>query len=332
MSTSSNSSGANSSGANSSGANPSGANPSSLSISGSNILGSGSHTYDVVVVGSTNLDLVATVEHLPSPGETVMATSYTEHPGGKGLNQAVAARRAGADTAFITSLGNDAAGASLHRLIVNESIAAFVNDHDGPTGRALISVDEDAENSIVVVPGANAFLTMSAVESHRRILERARVVLCQLEVPIDAIEAALAIAKAGGARTIVNPAPAQELPRGLLELCDLVMPNQHELAKMGGTSALLDSGVNTVVVTLGARGIRIVNRDGEWEIPPYAVRAIDTTGAGDAACGALAAALATGSDITTAARRASAAGALAATRHGAVPSLPFREDIDALIS
>lgn len=290
------------------------------------------HTYDVVVVGSTNLDLVAAVEHLPAPGETVMATSYAEHPGGKGLNQAVAARRAGADTAFITSLGNDAAGSSLHRLIVNESIAAYVSDHEGPTGRALISVDSEAENSIVVVPGANAHLTLSVVESHRRVLERARVVLCQLEVPVSAVEAALAIAKAGGARTIVNPAPAQELPRGLLELCDVIVPNQHEVSMLGGASALLDAGVDTIVITLGARGIRIVKREGEWEIPPYAVRAIDTTGAGDAACGALAAALAMGSDITTAARRASAAGALAATRHGAVPSLPFSEEIDALVS
>lgn len=294
--------------------------------------GSATHGYEVVVVGSTNLDLVATVEHLPGPGETVMATSYSEHPGGKGLNQAVAARRAGADTAFITSLGNDAAGSYLHRLIVNESIAAHVSDHDGPTGRALISVDSEAENSIVVVPGANAFLTLSAVESHRRILERSRVVLSQLEVPIGAVEAALAIAKSGGARTILNPAPAQDLSRTLVSLCDVIMPNQHEVAMLGGISALLDAGVGNVVVTLGARGIRVVNRDGEWEIPPYAVRAIDTTGAGDAACGALAAALATGSDIVTAARRASAAGALAATRQGAVPSLPFREEIDALVS
>lgn len=289
------------------------------------------HSYDVVVVGSTNLDLVATVEHLPTPGETVLAMSYAEHPGGKGLNQAVAARRAGADTAFITSLGNDAAGSFLHRLIVNESIAAYVSDHDGPTGRALISVDEEAENSIVVVPGANAYLTLSAVEAHRRILERAKVVLCQLEIPISAVEAALSIAKAGGARTIVNPAPAQELTRGFLELCDVIVPNQQELAMLGGTSALLDSGVGTVVVTLGARGIRVVTRDDEWEIPPYAVRAIDTTGAGDAACGALAASLALGSDITVAARRASAAGALAATRQGAVPSLPYREEIDTLV-
>lgn len=293
---------------------------------------SGPHAYDVIVVGSTNLDLVATVEHLPDPGETVLATAYAEHAGGKGLNQAVAARRAGADTAFITCLGQDPAGAMLHRLIVNESIAAYVTDHDGPTGRALIAVDGDAENSIVVVPGANAHLSMTAVEAHRRILERARVVLCQLEVPVEAVEAALAIAKAGGARTILNPAPSRELSRGLLGLCDVIVPNQHEVAMLGGTSALLDAGVGAVVVTLGARGIRIVTGEGELEIPPYAVRAVDTTGAGDAACGALAAALALGCDITTAARRASAAGALAATRSGAVPSLPYREEIDSFVS
>ncbi|MFM7755530.1 MAG: ribokinase [Actinomycetota bacterium] len=290
------------------------------------------HTYDVVVVGSTNLDLVATVEHLPEPGETVLATSYAEHAGGKGLNQAVASRRAGADTAFITCLGTDAAGSGLHRLIVNESIAAHVTDHDGPTGRALISVDGDAENSIVVVPGANAHLTLGAVESFRRVLERARVILCQLEVPLEAVEAALAIGKAGGARTILNPAPARDLPPSLLSLCDVIVPNQHEIAMLGGTSALLDAGVGTIVVTLGARGIRVVTAEGDMEIPPYAVRALDTTGAGDAACGALAASLALGDDITTAARRASAAGALAATRPGAVPSLPYREEIDALVS
>lgn len=292
----------------------------------------GPHVYDVIVVGSTNLDLVATVEHLPEPGETVLATEYAEHAGGKGLNQAVAARRAGADTAFVTCLGQDPAGAMLHRLIVNESIAAHVTDHDGPTGRALIAVDGEAENSIVVVPGANAHLSMSAVESHRRILERARVVLCQLEVPLESVEAALAIAKAGGARTILNPAPARELPTGLLGLCDVIVPNQHEVSMLGGTSALLDAGVGAVVVTLGARGIRVVTHEGEIDIPPYVVRAVDTTGAGDAACGALAAALALGHDLTTAARRASAAGALAATRPGAVPSLPYREDIDSFVS
>lgn len=289
------------------------------------------HSYDVVVLGSTNLDLVANVDHLPMPGETVSATGYAEHPGGKGLNQAVAARRAGADTAFITCIGSDTAGSMLHRLIVAEGIAAFVTESHEPTGRALISVDGHAENSIVVVPGANDQLGIGIVDDHRAIIERARVLLCQLEVPTESVKAALAMARVSGTRTILNPAPSRELDREVLELCDIVVPNQHELSMLGGTSALLDAGVKAVVVTLGARGIRIVTPDHESEIPPFAVRALDTTGAGDAACGAFAAALAHGSDITHAARRASAAGALAATRAGAVPSLPFREEIDSLV-
>ena len=130
-------------------------------------MANGSHAYEVVVLGSSNLDLVATVDRLPSPGETVLGTNYAEHAGGKGLNQAVACRRAGADTAFITCLGTDAAGETLHRLMTSEGIAAYVTDHQGPTGRALISVDEHGENSIVVVPGANAELSISVVDAHR---------------------------------------------------------------------------------------------------------------------------------------------------------------------
>ena len=282
----------------------------------------GSHSYDVVVIGSSNLDLVANVERLPGPGETVLGSSYAEHAGGKGLNQAVAAARAGADTAFITCLGRDHAGDTLHSLMLAEGIAAYTTDVDGPTGRALISVDASAENSIVVVPGANAHLGIGIVDAHRDVISRARVVLCQLEIPVSGVEAAFAIAKAGGATTILNPAPAAELTRSLLQLCDVITPNQHELALLGGTSALLAAGVSTVLVTLGARGMRIVSNSGEIDVPPFAVRAIDTTGAGDAACGALATALSHGLDIGLAARRAAAAGALAATKHGAVPSLP----------
>lgn len=287
--------------------------------------------YDVVVVGSTNLDLVANVDVLPLPGETVSALGYAEHAGGKGLNQAVAARRAGADTAFITSIGSDAAGSMLHRLIVAEGIAAYVSESSEPTGRALIAVDGHGENSIVVVAGANEQLGIGIVDDHRTIIENSSVLLCQLEIPTESVKAALAIARISGTRTILNPAPSKELDGDLLQLCDVIVPNQHELALLGGTSALLAAGVRAVVITLGARGIRIVTNEQEAEIPPFAVRAIDTTGAGDAACGVFAAALAQGLDFAQAARRASAAGALAATRAGAVPSLPFREEIDSLV-
>lgn len=288
-------------------------------------------TFDVVVVGSANLDLVANVDRLPLPGETVSARSYAEHPGGKGLNQAVAARRSGSRTAFIGCLGRDAAGDALHRVMTEEGIDAYVVDVAAPTGRALIAVDDHAENSIVVVPGANHQVGIGVIDDHRSVLSAARVVLAQLEVPLDAVEAAFAIARLAGSITILNPAPAADLSPGLLSLCDIVMPNQTELTRLGGTTALLESGVSTVITTLGARGIRVATAEGTIDIPPYAVRAVDTTGAGDAACGALAASLAHGSDVVTAARRAAAAGALAATRAGAVPSLPTAQEIDALI-
>ena len=285
---------------------------------------------DVTVVGSSNLDLVANVERLPAPGETVLASAYAEHAGGKGLNQAVAARRAGASTAFVTCLGNDAAGDRLHTLLVDEDVSPYVTDVDGPTGRALIAVDDSAENQIIVVPGANAHLGLAVVDHHRPILQNSRIVLAQLEIPLDSVEAAMAIAKAAGARTVLNPAPAVELPRSLVSLCDIVTPNQHEIALLGGAGALLEAGVQAVVLTLGARGIRVITRDSEFEVPPFVVRPVDTTGAGDAACGALVAALAAGHDLAYAARRAAAGGALATTRPGAVPSLPHRRDIDAL--
>lgn len=292
---------------------------------------SSSPAHDVVVVGSANLDLVSRVEHLPAPGETVIGTDYAEHAGGKGLNQAVAARRAGARTAFIGCLGDDSAGDFLHHLLNDEGVDPYVVTMARPTGRALIAVDTSGENSIVVVPGANSCLTISVVDDHRDVLSRARVVLAQLEVPVESVEAAFAIAKVAGATTVLNPAPARELPRGLLSLVDVIVPNQHEVNQLGGVSSLLDAGVDTVVVTLGARGLRVVRRDGEFEVPPFVVRAVDTTGAGDAACGAFVAAISLGHDLVTACRRASAAGALAATRAGAVPSLPTAAEIDSLV-
>lgn len=292
----------------------------------------GSLGHDVVVIGSANLDLVARVEHLPIPGETVIGTDYAEHPGGKGLNQAVAARRAGARTAFIGCLGDDPAGDRLHHLLADEGVDPYVVTMARPTGRALIAVDDDAENSIVVVPGANSCLTISVVDDHRDIVAKARVVLAQLEIPVESVEAAFAIARVAGATTVLNPAPARDLDAGLLSLVDVIVPNQHEVTQLGGTSALLDAGIGTVVVTLGARGLRVVTRDDEFDVPPFVVRAVDTTGAGDAACGAFVAALAAGHDLLTACRRASAAGALAATRAGAVPSLPTAIEIDSLVN
>jgi ribokinase len=280
----------------------------------------------VCVVGSANLDLVATTARLPAPGETVLGSDFAQHAGGKGLNQAVAAARAGAPTTFVGCIGDDDAA----RLLLAELAAARV-DATGvsrcarPTGRAVITVDERGENSIVVVPGANAELTVAAVPT-------AAVLLVQLEVPLDAVSAALRLARVAGAVTILNPAPAARLSRDVLGLVDVLVPNEHELAALGAADALLAAGVGAVVTTLGGAGVRVVTRERAWHVAPFHVLSVDTTGAGDAFCGVLAARLAAGDTLEAAVRVAAAAGALATTRLGAVPSMPLAGEIDALLA
>lgn len=283
---------------------------------------------DVVVVGSANLDLVATASRIPGPGETVLGRGYAEYPGGKGLNQAVAAARSGATVAFVASVGDDDAGRRLLATAIDDGID--VGDVDvvagTPTGRALITVDAHAENSIVVVPGANARRFVPR-------LPRSRVVLAQLEVPVDVVTDAFRSARAAGAVTVLNPAPAQELSAELLALCAVVVPNEHEVERIGGIDRLHDAGVDAVVVTLGGRGVQVSVRSAarRWSQPPFAVQVVDTTAAGDAFCGALAARLATGDPLETAIEWSAAAGALATTVAGAVPSLPRAAEVRALL-
>lgn len=289
--------------------------------------------FDVVVVGSLNLDLVARTPRLPGPGETVQGTGYAELPGGKGLNQAVAAARAGARVAMVGALGDDAAGAALREVARAEGIDdRHVLDVAGvPTGRALIAVDDAAENSIVVVPGANAAVVLTD-------LAPARVVLAQLEIDPAVVAAAFRQARAQGALTVLNPAPAERATAELLALADVVIPNEHELAVLGGRGALAAAGVRTLIVTLGAAGADLVDLstdgagDGGERVAPFAVDPVDTTGAGDAFCGGLAARLAAGDDLAAAIVFAAANGALATTRPGAVPSLPTADETRSLIA
>jgi ribokinase len=195
------------------------------------------------------------------------------------------------------------------------------------TGRALITVSDDAENSIVVIAGANATLALADE------LPPAAVVLAQLEVPVEAVVRAFTLARRTGARTVLNPAPARDLPDELLAVTDVVVPNEHELELLGGTSRLLAAGVAAVVTTLGARGAEVVSEDGRVRThPPFAVAPLDTTGAGDAFCGALGARLAAGDELDEAVRWACAAGALATTVAGAVPSLPTARAVTALLN
>ena len=282
----------------------------------------------VVVVGSANLDLVATTPRHPLPGETLIGSDFHQYPGGKGLNQAVAAARAGAQTTFICAVGDDDAGRFLHSIASGEglNLAGVHVSPNQPTGRALIVVDDGGENSIIVVPGSNASCPPATT------IGPSDVLLAQLEVPISTVSDSFMAARQAGAMTILNPAPAAELSPELMSLCDIVIPNEHEIKLLGGVSRLQESGVETIIVTKGATGIDIHHQGMTQRLPSFRVTPLDTTGAGDAFCGSLAASLAAGHDLEDACLRALAGGALATTTHGAVPSLPFQDQIEAVIA
>ena len=281
--------------------------------------------FDVVVVGSANLDLVATLDHLPKPGETIVALDYAEHAGGKGVNQAVACARMGARTAFVGCVGNDDAGVFLRGVLENEGIdTTMLRIVDMPTGRAFINVDSRGENEIVVVSGAN---TQVGVAQNPFLLPTSHVLLMQLEIPLQTVTAALTAARKGGAVTVLNPAPYRSLTGEILSLVDVIVPNETESAACGGTQALLAAGVGTVVTTLGEKGAVINTVSSETSISPHNVVAVDTVGAGDAFIGALSAEIARGTSISEAAAVAAVAGALATTVRGAVPSLPTQTSV-----
>ena len=283
--------------------------------------------FDVLVVGSANLDVVVHAARHPLPGETLLGRDLAEFAGGKGLNQAVAAARSGAQTAFVGALGDDPAGDRLRRVLADDAIdATHVATMSAPTGRALIVVADDGENTIVVAPGANASVTCPAP------LPTARVVLAQLELPVDTVAAALAAGRAAGSLTVLNPAPAAELALDVLSLADFIVPNHHEVELLGGPQRLLAAGARAVVVTRGGAGVDVYTTDGIDHVPPHPVQPVDTTGAGDAFCGSLAARLAAGDELATAVRWAAVAGALATTVPGAVAGQPTAAAIRSALS
>ena len=299
----------------------------------------------VVVVGSLNLDLVVGLERMPAPGETVMGETLERHAGGKGLNQAVAAARLGARVSMIGAVGSDDAGAWLRGIVEGEGIeAAAVVTTEGSSGTALIEVDASGMNRIVVIPGANATLTAEHVVETIQSMDDVAIVLAQGEVPLDAITAAMTAGRACGARTILNPAPVRDYPESLLGLVDFLVPNEHEAAHLSGlpTASLVDAneaaqyftgkGVPHAIITRGSRGAVWMSPSGSGSVAAYRVAPVDTVAAGDAFCGGLAAALAAGEPLAEALRWASAAGALATTIAGAVPSLPTRADVERLLT
>ncbi len=300
----------------------------------------------VVVVGSANLDLVLSVTTIPASGETVLARLLSRGAGGKGLNQAVAAARAGAGTAFIGAVGNDDAATELVADLSDAGVdTSNLSVVSGPSGTAVVVVDDAGENSIVVAPGANDSLTALSTDQLMTI-QRAAVLVVQLEIPLVTVSTAIHAAQRFGARVILNAAPAQPLPVEMLSAVDLLVVNQGEACVLVDTkpmspashqidallSALLET-VPAVVITLGREGSAYAERSGSTHrIPAVPVDVVDTTGAGDTFTGALAATLARGEPVLDALQFASAAAAVAVTRRGAVQAIPHRAEVDRLLA
>jgi len=297
----------------------------------------------VVVVGSTNFDLVVKADRLPKEGESMLATNLKFFPGGKGANQAVGVARLGARTTFIGSVGRDMIGDFLIQgLEANGIDTAWVRrDPACTTGCAFIMLLPNGNNSIVVDPAANFALTPADIERAAEVIARADALGTVLEVPLEVVEAALRVARKAGKLTVLDAGPPRHCPAEILKLADVVSPNETELARLTGEEVtgrvsareaaekLLDLGVKTVVLKLGSDGSMLVTRQGAEHFPACKVETVDPTAAGDAFTAALAVQLAAGIGIGDAIRYANCAGALATTRLGAQPSLPTREEVEA---
>ena len=292
----------------------------------------------IVVVGSVNMDLVVPTAHLPMPGETVLGRGVGTVPGGKGANQAIAAARAGASCSFVGTVGDDPYAEVLRKSLAESGVdVSRLRAVPGPSGVALVVVDDRGENQIVVVPGANGTLTLGAED--RAVIAGADVLLCQLEIPLSTVAHAAAAARATGTTVVLNAAPARPLAPELLAAVDLLVVNQIEAITITGYEGpagdlldrLLDS-VPRAVVTRGVAGVAYADRAGvRVDVPAPLVTAVDTTAAGDAFTGAFAVALAEHRPVADALAWASAAGALCVQRPGASSALPTRPEIDAAL-
>jgi ribokinase len=289
----------------------------------------------IAVVGSLNLDLVVRVARHPRPGETVLGGDVQRYPGGKGANQAVAAARLGQPVAMIGRVGEDDAGWMLRAVLDDDGVdtSRVLETAGVPSGTALITVDDAGENAIVVSPGANARVTPEDVREAEEVLAAASATLLQLEIPVDAVAEA---ARAAHGTVVLNPAPATTLPRDVLAAAGVIVPNRSELALLAGRDVVTADdaeaaasalGVRNVVVTLGGEGALVVQGGRATSVPAVPVRAVDTTGAGDSFCAALADALVRGAELVEAARWAVRVAAVTVTRPGAQTSLPRRDDI-----
>ncbi len=299
----------------------------------------------IVVVGSSNTDMIIKLDRIPRPGETVIGGEFSTAPGGKGANQAVAAARAGGKVTFIARVGDDVFGTQAVAGFVADGIQSghVIKDPDSPSGVALIFVDERGENSIAVASGANARLTSDDIVSAHDAIASAGVLVTQLETPLETVRAAVELAAEHGVRVVLNPAPAQPLGVEILQHVSVLTPNETEAELLTGIEIANDAavlaaaqklnslGVESILITLGSRGAFLLDTDQAELVPGFDVEAVDTTAAGDVFNGALAVALAERRPLAEAVRFANAAGALAVTKLGAQPSAPTREEIEKML-
>lgn len=300
----------------------------------------------IIVVGSSNTDMIIKLDHIPRPGETILGGEFVTASGGKGANQAVAAARAGGKVTFVARVGRDMFGDQAIAGFEKEKINTdhVSRDKFKPSGVALIFVAKDGENSIAVAGGANNGLSATDVKKAKANIADAGMLIMQLETPLEAVQAAADLAAKAGVRVILNPAPARVLPDELLKKISIITPNETEAELLTGINVdsdqaaaqaadkLLARGVKTVIITLGSRGAFVVGDGVRKLVPGFKVKAVDTTAAGDTFNGALAVALVEGQTLTSAVRFANAAAALSVTRLGAQTSVPTRKEIEKMLN
>lgn len=295
----------------------------------------------ILILGSSNTDMTVRTAALPLPGQTLIGGDFVMGPGGKGANQAVAARRLGGDAALVCKVGRDVFGDNAVKHYGEEGLdVSGVLRSDKPSGVALINVDDKAENSIVVAPGANMDITEEDIDAVAPLIREAKILLLQLEIPIPAVLKAARIGHEAGALVVLNPAPYAEVPAELFRYVDLFIPNETELSAYAGlpvtdrdsalkaAEVMVGRGVKKVIVTLGSKGSLIYDGRSVSDIGAFKVDAVDTTAAGDTYCGALCVALSEGRTLQAAAVFASKASALSVTRPGAQNSMPYRNEIN----
>jgi ribokinase len=303
-------------------------------------------TKKILVIGSSNVDLILRIPRFHNPGETIMAENLVTVFGGKGANQAIASKRLGGEVIFVTKLGDDHYGKSYHQYLIKNGFDQkwILKDKKLPTGMALIELTPKGENRIIVSPGANSSLSVKDLKGLSHFWKTIHIFVTQLEVPFPTVKMALKMAKEKGALTLLNPSPPIRFPSHILSLVDFIVSNEWEAQFLTGmkwgedqdirkiAKRLLEMGTKNVVITLGPKGLFFKNRSEEIWMKTFRVNAVDTTAAGDAFMGALALGLSEGKPIREVLRFANGAGALAATKLGAQSSLPTRRNLDRFLS